>query len=340
MGIIRFAIRYPITVAVGVILVAMFGLIAVTSVPVQLTPDVDRPQVSVYTIWPGASPQEVEREIIDEQEDQLKNVDGLMKMESQANQNSGTIVMDFPVGTDIDAAMLRVSNRLEQVPSYPTDAEKPVIFSVDANAGAMAWFVVTPLPGNDVDIQTMGDFVDEEIKPLLERVPGVAQSNVLGGRAREMQVIVDPKKLAVRKLTMTQVARALTAENRDYSAGDFDEGKRRYIVRTIGDYRSPEDIENVVVATADGTPIYVRDIGHVELGYRRAGSFVRHKGQICLAMNALRESGTNVLTVMDALQEAVAEIDEKMMRPNGLRIEQVYSQTDYIVSAAIEAVKP
>ncbi len=333
MGLIRYAIRYPITVAVGVILVSLFGLVALTWVPVQLTPNVDRPQVTVQTVWPGASPQEIEREIVDEQEEQLKNVDGLLKMESQSMEGMGRIVMEFPVGTDLNAATLKVSNRLEQVPSYPDDADKPVIFNVDAASSAMAWFIVSTLPGNNVDIQTLFDYLDDEVKPLMERVQGVAQSNVFGGREREMQVIVDPKKLAVRKLTLSQVAAALRAENRDYSAGEFDEGKRRYLVRTIGDYRSPEDVENVIITTVEGAPIFVRDIGRVELGYRKAAGFVRHKGRPALAMNALREPGTNVLTVMQALSATVREIDDEMMRPRGLRMEQVYDQTDYIESA-------
>ncbi|MFQ5767073.1 MAG: efflux RND transporter permease subunit, partial [Acidobacteriota bacterium] len=333
MGIIRYSIRYPITVAVGVILVSLFGLVALTWVPVQLTPTVDRPQITVRTTWPGASPQEIEREIIDEQEDQLKNVDGLLKMGSQSQQGVGTIVLEFPVGTDLDSALLRVSNRLEQVPSYPDDVDKPVLFSVDANSSAIAWFIVSALPGREIEIQNLFDYLDEEVKPRMERVAGVAQVNIIGGREREMQVIIDPDRLAVRKLTLSQVGAALAAENRDYSAGDFDEGKRRYLVRTTGDYHSPKDIENVIIATVDGEPIYVRDVARVELNYRKATGFVRHQGHPAIAMNALRESGSNILDVMEGLRAEVASIDSGMLRQRGLTIEQVYDQTDYIDAA-------
>ncbi|MFQ5671159.1 MAG: efflux RND transporter permease subunit [Acidobacteriota bacterium] len=338
MNIIRNAIRYPITVAVGVIVVVLFGLVALDWVPVQLIPNVDRPQVTVRTTWPGASPQEVEREIIDEQEDQLKNVNGLVKMESQSQEGSGTILLEFPVGTDVDSALLRTSNRLNQVPSYPEDADKPVLFSVDSTSSAIAWFMITTMPGNEMDIATLYDFVKDEIKPLIERVPGIAQANVYGGREREMQVIVDPDKLAVRNLTMSAVARALAAENRDYSAGDFDEGKHRNVVRTTGDYHSPKDVENVIVGTADGVPIFVRDIGRVELGYRKATGFVRQRGRPSLALNALREPGTNILQVMAGLKAAAARIDRELMRPRGLSLEQDYDETVYI-DAAIGLVK-
>jgi HAE1 family hydrophobic/amphiphilic exporter-1 len=333
VGIIRFAIRYPITVAVGVILVTLFGLVSLRFVPVQLTPTVDRPQASVFTLWPGASPQEVEREIIDEQEEQLKSLDGLLKMESEAHEGYGQVLMEFPVGTDTDAVLIRVSNRLEQVPQYPADAEKPVLFTVDRDANAMAWFMISTAPGNDTDIATLFDWVDDEVKPRLERVRGVAQSNIYGGREREMQVIVDPDALAVRKITMTEVAAALASENKDYSGGDFDEGKRRYLVRTAGDYRSPEDVGNVIIKTVDGAPVYVRDIGRVELGHRKPLAFVRYKGRPGLAFNALQEPGTNVLDVMDEIREVVTQIDRVLMRPQGLIFEQVYDQTDYIHSS-------
>jgi HAE1 family hydrophobic/amphiphilic exporter-1 len=333
VGIIRFAIRNPITVAVGVILASLFGLVALSFVPVQLTPTVDTPQVTVFTSWPGASPLEMEREIIDEQEEQLKSLDGLVKMESEAHDGYGQIVMEFPVGVEPDSMLIKVSNRLEQVPQYPDDADKPVIFTVDPSTQAVAWFILSAKPGYDLDVSELFDYVDDQVKPRLERVQGVAQSNIYGGRTREMQVIVDPDKLAVRKLTMSQVAAALAAENRNYSAGDFDEGKRNYLVRTAGDYRSAEDVENVIVATINGAPVYVRDIGRAELGYRKAGAFVRHKGRPALALNALREPGTNVMEVMAGVREAVKEIDEQVLQPQGLMMEQVYDQTNYIDSS-------
>ncbi|MFQ5778643.1 MAG: efflux RND transporter permease subunit, partial [Terriglobia bacterium] len=136
MKIIHDAIRFPVTTAVGVILLVLFGGIALGRIPVQLTPNVEEPEITVSTAWPGASPQEVEREIIDEQEEQLKSLEGLSKMESSSSDSRGEITLTFQVGTPLDSALLKVSNRLEQVPSYPDDVDKPVIRSVDVNANA------------------------------------------------------------------------------------------------------------------------------------------------------------------------------------------------------------
>ena len=143
MKLIANSIRYPVTTAVSVILLVLFGILALMRIPVQLTPDVEEPEITVSTFWPGASPQEVEREIVDEQEDQLKSLEGLKEMESSSRDSYGEVVLRFSPGTDLDSALLRVNNRLEQVPEYPPDADKPVIRSVDQNANAMGWFIMT-----------------------------------------------------------------------------------------------------------------------------------------------------------------------------------------------------
>ena len=335
MKLIHDAIRYPVTTAVGVILLLLFGFIGLFRLPVQLTPNVEEPEITISTVWPGASPQEIEREIIEEQEEQLKSLEGMKKMESSSSDSFGTITLTFQVGTSLDSALLKVSNRLEQVPSYPDDVEKPVIRSVDVNANAIAWFILAAREkdGFAGDISTLYDFCDDFIKPEFERVPGVAASNIYGGREREMQVIVDPARLAARRVTLNQLGAALERENRDYSGGDFDEGKRRYIVRTVGEYQSPEDIDNIVIAVRNGVPVYLRDVAHSQLGYRKPDAKVFQRGRQVLAMNAIKEPGQNVLEIMRQLQEVVARVNRELLAPRGLELVQVYDETVYIDSA-------
>lgn len=335
MKLIESSIRYPVSTTVGVILLVLFGAIALFRIPIQLVPNVEEPKVTVTTIWPGASPQEVEREIVDEQEEQLKSLEGLIKLESSSSENTGTVTLTFQVGTSLDTALLRVSNRLEQVPSYPDDVDKPIIRSVDPNAGAMAWFIIEPHGEKpfEGDISTLWTWCDEFLKPAFERVPGVANANIFGGREREMHVIVDPAKLAARQVTVGEMAAALDRENRNYSGGDFDEGKRKYVVRTVGDYTSPEDIANVVITERNGVPVYVRDVARVELGYQKAFAQVFQKGNIVLAMNAVRETAANSLETMARLKSTVATLNEELLAPRGLRMVQAYDETDYIHSA-------
>ena len=335
MKIIASAIKFPVSTAVGVILLVLFGVLALYRIPIQLTPDVDEPNITVTTIWPGASPQEIEREIVDEQEEQLKSLEGLLELESTSSDSQGTITLTFPVGTDIDAALLRVSNRLQQVPSYPLDAEKPIISSVGFAENAVAWFMLVPKGADafDGDISTLYDFVDNDVKPALERVPGIGLANVYGGRERELRVHVDPAELAARRITFNELGAALERENRNYSGGDFDEGKRRYIVRTVGEYDSPESIEDIVVAIRDGVPVYLRDVGRAELGYRKASGKVFTMGTQVLAINTIRETGSNVLDVMAGLKDAVSDINAELLNPRGLELVQVYDETEYVESA-------
>ena len=335
MKIIQDAIRLPVTTAVGVILLVLVGVIGLRRLPIQLTPNVEEPEITVRTRWPGASPHEIEREIVEEQEEQLKSLAGLTKMESSSSDDQGTITLTFQVGTEIDAALLKVSNRLQQVPSYPDDADKPVIRSVNLEAGAIAWLILTPTEENPFtgDISTLLDFADDFIKPEFERVTGIAASNIYGGCEREMHVIVNPAKLAARRVTLNELAAAVDRENRNYSGGDFDEGKRRYVVRTVGEYGSAEDIEKIIIATRNGVPIYLKDVARAELGYRKATARVFQEGRQVMAMNAIKEPGSNVLEVMAALKQTVARLNEQLLRPRGLRLTQVYDETDYVRGA-------
>ena len=335
MKIIEGAIASPVKTAVGVIFVLLFGFIGLYFIPVQLTPTVEEPQVTVQTFWPGASPGEIEREIVDEQEKQLKSLDGLIKMTSSSSDSFGSITLTFQVGSDSDANLLKVSNRLEQVPSYPAEADKPVLLLTDPNRGAMAWYILRPWgeePFED-DIATLYNFVEDEIKPQLERVPGVAQSGSFGGQEMEMQVIVDPAELAARQVTLNQLAAALDRENRNFSGGDFAEGKRRYIVRTMGEYSSPQDIEDVVIGVRGGVPIYVKTVAEVKLGLRKARAEVYNKGTKVIAVNLIREPGANVLKAMEAAQGAIDGLNDGLLAERGLRLVHSFDETTYIRSS-------
>ena len=138
MNLIESCVRNPVKVSVGVLLALLFGLIALDRMPMQLTPEVQRPTLSIQTNWPGASPQEVEREIVQEQEEQLKSVEGLVKLSSESTDSQGTITLEFAVGTDMSEALLKVNARLQQVPEYPEEADEPVISTSNSSDNPIA----------------------------------------------------------------------------------------------------------------------------------------------------------------------------------------------------------
>ena len=328
-----YSIKNPVTVIVGVLLLVLFGVIGLMRIPVQLTPDVEKPTITVRTDWRGGSPVEVERQIVEEQEEKLKSLEGLYEMTSESRDGRGEVILEFVLGTDQDAALLKVANRLQQVPEYPEEAQKPVLISAGEQQTAMAYFVIQPLPGRVEPIGLEKDFVEDYVKPRLERVEGVASVSVFGGQERELKVIIDPLKLAARGVTITELTRAVSAGNKNTSAGDFDEGKRKYIVRTVGEYEKPADVETVVIKNIDGVPVYVRDVAYAELGYKKREYTVRNMGVETIVFNAVRATGANVLTVMSGLQETVAELNDTIMANRRLKILQVYDQTTYIRSS-------
>lgn len=334
MNLVETSIKNPVTVAVGVIFLVIFGVISLFKIPVQLTPDVETLRVTVSTFWRGASPFEIESEVVNEQEDELRGITGLTRLDSESSENSSEVILEFEVGADIDSKVVKVSNRLDQVREYPDEVERPVITTVDPRANAMAWFILKPLPDNPTDINLYYDFADEIIRTRLERVPGVGASNVFGGRERLIEVLFDPAALAKRNITIAELAASIDRENENFSAGSFSEGKRQYLVRTVGEYRTTRDIGNIVVATAQsGLPVYLRDVATVRLGYEDPGYTVRQNGEPSIAVNVLRESGANSMEVKEALFAAVEEMNSGVLKENGLRLRNVYEETGYIKNA-------
>ncbi len=335
MKLVQRAIAFPVTTTVGVLLLALFGLVALSRIPVQLTPTVEEPRIAVQTTWPGASPLEVEREIVDEQEKQLQSLAGLIRMESTSAPSIATIDLTFQTGTDIDTALVKVSNRLQQVPQYPPDADLPLLTSVGSQAQPIAWFTLQPAGPRPFagEVGSLHDFVEDDIISVIARVPGVAAAQSFGGQEREAHVVVEPASLASRQVTLAELVAALDRENRDVSAGTFDEGKRRYTVRTVAAYDSLAAIEDVVVATRGGVPIYVRDVASVALGWRRADARGYLRGEPMLALSITRQAGANVLDVMDGIGVEVARLNEGILGDRGLELSATYQETEYIDSA-------
>lgn len=353
MDPIRFAIQNPVKVAVGVILLLLFGALAVVSIPVQLTPNVDPTILTVSTRWDGTSPEEIEREIIEEQEDVLKAISGLVKMTATATQGQSEIELEFEVGTDIDAVKVDVNNALREVPEYPDDADEPTVEEGEAGPGSpIAWLLLTSdMPG--FDVQTLGDLANDRIKPALERAKGVSEARVYGAREREVHIQFDPVKVAQRGVTFADLGQALRQENVNVSAGEMYEGRYGVRVRTFGEFDELEKIRGTIVAyDPDGGPIRVGDLAKVELSFEKRRSFVRSRGELAIAMPVYREAGSNVMQVMANLKEAIAKINgdetnKGMLESVGaalqiernldgdpeLELRQVYDETGYIEDA-------
>ncbi len=340
MDPIRFAIERPIAVIAAVLMAVLFGVVALATIPIQLTPDVRKPVITIETVWPGAAPAEVEREIVNPQEDALKGLEGLETMTSQSSTGQAEVTLEFAIGTDMNRALLLVSNRLDRVSGYPAEAQEPTLGTSGSEDNPIAWFILTRAPGNDTPIHHYGDFAEDVIGERLERVEGVAGTNVFGGSARELQVVIDPERLARYRLTIPEIVQRLRSESISISAGDVEEGKRRYVVRTEGQLNTIEAIEAVVLrsgAAGGGTGglgrVLVRDVADVTFGYKEPTTRIRHRGEPAIAVNVVRETGANVIETMEGVRLTVDELVAGPVTANGLLFRQVYDETVYIDGA-------
>ncbi|MDO5553908.1 MAG: efflux RND transporter permease subunit [Planctomycetia bacterium] len=340
MNLIQYAIENPVKVTVTVLLTVLFGFMALFGIPTQLTPDVDRPLITVRTTWPGRSPEEIEQTIIFEQEKRLKTLQGLYTMQSSASLGMSMIRLEFDVGYDITRAVLETTNRLDEVPSYPDDVDRPIVRAASAETDeAIAYALVqAQKPGPGFEVAEFYDYADRFIKPALERVDGIAQVEIYGGREHQVQVRFEPEVLAQAGIKVTELAAALRADNVNESAGDLANGRQDIRFRVTGRFNDLEQIRKTIVKFDDGTPIYVEDIAEVSLLLQKQTFFDTSRGESSMTLSFQREAGANVLAVMKGVKKRLAAMQE----PGGLfrnyknDIYQIRARLAYDDSAYIE----
>jgi len=344
MSLIHTAIYRPIAVISAVLMIVLFGLVALKTIPIQLAPDVNRPIITVTTFWPGAAPAEVEREIVNRQEEQFSGLEGLESITGRAEPGRSRISLEFSVGANMDRALLLVANRLDRVSGYPDEVDQPTLDTAGSEDNAIAWFIMNRSAGNNRPIHEFGDFVEDIIKERIERVPGVSRVDVYGGSERQIEIIVAPELLARYRLTVPALATALRAANASMSAGDVVEGKRRYVVRAEGELNSLQAVREVVVRSSGQTAggglarVTVDDIAEVRFGFKDPTANIRLLGKESLAMSAKRQTGANVIETMARIDEAIFELNASAIPGSGLTLRQVYDETVYI-NSAIDLVK-
>ena len=332
----RLALSNPTATLVAVLLVILFGAISMSRLPIQLTPEVERPNITIRTAWRAAAPEEIEAEIVEPQEKVLRGLSGVRRIVSKAQRGQGRVSIEFVVGHDLRRGLIEVLNRLNRVPRYPDDANEPVIDTVGENSRAIAWFMARTAEGNDRDIQSYKDYAEEVVQTRFERVTGVARSEVYGGREREVRVTFDPYRAASLGIDLPVAAR-LAGGNQDISGGDVNVGKRRYTLRFTGAFDS-RALGDLVLEWRDGLPVRLRDVADIEVALADRKSFVLSNGERVIAVNAHREIGVNVLKVMEGLREAAAELAEGPLARANLIFRQVYDETTYI-HRSIEMVR-
>lgn len=331
MDLIKFSIKNPVTIIVSVLIVVLFGLISLGNLPYQLTPNVSKPEIKITTVWPGATPYEIEREIIEEQEDALKSLNNLAEFESSSSDNTGEITLTFKLGTDIRVALQDVSNKLNEVSSYPNNVEEPIIET--ATASPVIWMMLQTLDENKRHIDEYKTFFENEIKPLIKRVDGVSGTMGGGGRDQEMQINLDINKLASYNLTISQVMNILQAENVDISAGTQNMGRRSYRIRTVHKFATPQDIKDIILVSNQEQRVTVADIAEVDFGYATPSTVAMFLGKDGIFLGVQPSSDANIVKLTNDVEKVVNELNETTLKKEGLNIKWIYDQRPYIVGS-------
>jgi multidrug efflux pump subunit AcrB len=334
-------IRHGTIVAVVVLIICVLGVLAALRIPVQMIPDLEVRVIGVDTRWPGATPQDVEKEILVEQEQYLRSIPSLSRMTSRASDGRAEIELEFPFGTDINEALIRVNNALSQVPSYPENVDEPRLEASSFSANSFMYFRVVPLDGNpfELDMRLMFDFIDDNVRPRMERVPGVSRINIGGGADRQVRILVDPAALAERSITLDEIRNAVRARNRDASGGDLELGKRRYLLRTVGRFSDLEELENMIIARRGDSLVRLREVAEVQMSYYELRNLSFSNGRPTMSISVDREPGSNVIDIKRAMLPAVEEINAQVLAPAGMVMELTSDDVRYVEASIVNVWK-
>lgn len=329
MKITESSLANPAAVAAAVALVTLLGLLALLRLPVQLFPDIDRPQATVVTLWRAASPQEMESEIVEPLETVLEGLPGLEQMAADVNTGFSSLNLTFAVGTDMQAALVEVLARLNRLPPLPRDATPPRVSlgSDDANQ-SLTYFFVQKLPGTPGTIDDYRQLVEDRLVPRITAVDGVAGVDINGAGAGELVIEVDLDAAAAYGVTLPQVAE-LAARATDVSGGSFDAGRRRYVLRFAGRY-SPAGLGDMILAWRDGRPVRLSDVATVSVKRPEQIFFAYQNGNPAIGLRIRRESGANVLGTLSEVKAVVERAREEVLAPEGLDIRQSFDASLFI----------
>ncbi len=331
MDLIKFSIKNPVTIIVSVLIVVLFGFISLDKLPYQLTPSVTKPEIKITTVWPGATPYEIEREIIEDQEDALKSLNNLIEYESSSQDNMGEITLTFTLGTDIRAALQDVSNKLNEVSSYPVDAEEPIIET--ASASPIIWMMLQTQENNPRHIDEYKTFFDDEIVPSIKRVSGVSGTMTAGGRKEEMQISLDLNRLASYNLTIAEVTRILQAENVNVSAGVQNMGRRSYRIRTVHKFSNAQDIKDIILISNREQRVTLGDVAEVDFGYQTAKSVAMFLGKDGIFLGVQPTANANAVKLTNEVEKVVNDLNATILEKEKLKMIWIYDQRGYIVGS-------
>lgn len=292
----------------------IMGLVGLSRMPWDLNPNVEFPVVAVTVPYPGANPEEIEQRIVRPLEDQVSVINGVDRVVSECQENIGSVTIRFRYGTDVDVAAADVRDALDRAKAlFPTDVEAPSIFKLDIGALPILSVGIT----GQRQPRDLRKLVEDDIKPVLGQVPGVAAISVSGGEEREIQILADRERLDAAQLGILQFAQTLRAENLDVPAGNIKEGVRDYSVRATGQFRSLDEIRSLMIATPMGR-VPLSDLADVEDTVAETSTIARTNGEPAVALDVLKQSDANTVSVANGIMSKLEQLLGTEDKPGSL----------------------
>ncbi|HXE81138.1 MAG TPA: efflux RND transporter permease subunit [Vicinamibacterales bacterium] len=324
MSIPRLAIARPITMFMIATVVLLLGGVSLLRLPVDLMPDLSLPSITVRVNYEGVGPLEMEELVTRPIEQALSAVAGLEQLNSTSSEGVSIVRLNFTWGTNLDAAADDVRSRIDRIRGrLPEDAEPPIIFKFDSTAFPIMGLAVE----GDYDLVTLREIAERQLSPRLERVPGVAAVTVDGGLRRQIHVELSREKITALQLSVDRIVNLLRTENQNIPLGEIDEGDTSFLLRSQGQFTSLRDIENLVVLTKDGVPVYVRDIARVVDTTEDRKSVLRVNGRPAVRMRITKQSGGNTVQIAHAVHDEIERINREVP---GITLTPTFDQSVFI----------
>jgi len=322
--------RSPIAVIVIAVFVGLIGLLSLSRLPLQLFPDINKPELTIQTGWRTASPEEVESELLEPLENVMQGMPGIEEIEGNAIAEGARLNLRFAIGTDMKNALVEVIGRLNRLRPLPLDADRPAVrLGGDGNSNeTLSWFFVQLLPGTSGPIEAQRRFIEDTVRSRLESIPGVAAVEVNAGPLENVRITLDLPRAAALGISVPEIAnRAASATN--VSGGLLDVGRRQYTLRFTGRF-SPEQLGALVLTWRDGRPVHLSDLATIDVAPPTRTFFAYQNGNPAVGIQVFRANGANVLATLDAVKAAVDELRAGLLKAHGLGIEQSFDASLFI----------
>jgi HAE1 family hydrophobic/amphiphilic exporter-1 len=327
------SVRRPVFATVITLSLTVVGAFAFTQLGLDRFPKVDFPTVVVTTRLPGAAPEEVETEVTDKIEEAVNTISGIDELRSNSSEGVSQVIVAFLLEKDGDVAAQEVRDRVNRVlPLLPRTIEQPTVEKFDPDAAP----VMTLSVSAKAPIRDITEYADKTLRRQLESVSGVGQVVVVGGRSRQINILIDADRLRAQNLTVTDVSRAIQAQNTEIPGGRVEQGATAMTLRTRGRVSSVAAFNDIVIRQRDGHQVLLRDVATVEDGMAEPETTANINGEPGVMLTVRRQSGTNTVQVVDAVRERLAEVTP--LAPAGYEIRVVRDLSEFI-RASIASVE-